>query len=178
MGSNNNSEYNTDNLQDLTFLITDSYASLSRLSSNIEALITSTRSELPFEYLKHCIYLFSEFRSFSDGHEQVFTPYLRELYHKVSSGHNCISCSGKCRIEHVPKLGGLEHMLQEMQYMVDRTSGRLNDIYEDNREATRLAEMHKEVTLFINLLKELIYLERGRLVPEIVKAHTYINVRN
>jgi hypothetical protein len=96
-------------------------------------------------------------QDFIQFRKEVIAPYVHELFGKVTTGHNCISCSGTCEVRHTLKTVEFKNSIEALKVM--GITGIL------------------PVPL-MGAMNEMLYIEEHILMPKILEAQKEINVHS
>ncbi len=127
-------------------------------------------------YSSLCRHLVSEIREQMQYREITLIPYLNELEHKQQSGHNCLTCSGKCHVNHTGQLQQLKaahQHIKEILYRIQQIATPMQQEIKYKKPACRT--LINEVSQLDATLTELFYLEEAILIPKIMELQSQIN---
>lgn len=124
-------------------------------------------------YIDKCASLATDIRNDIHMSEVIISPYVEELYEKITSNHNCASCTGKCHLNHSMQMQGIKAAHNRVKELQLRISSISNESLPENAGPTRI--LRNEITCLDTILTELSYLEEAILIPRLLDAQTQIN---
>jgi hypothetical protein len=122
--------------------------------------------------------LVHEISNFIQTRKQYFMPYLRELYTKDTTNHNCSTCSGKCSVQHTAKLIELKESIKWVHSVLNKLQMMSLPLYSETKYTDTYKALRSEMAALENSLSELFFIEETYLVPRVSAAQTKINVHN
>ncbi len=127
-------------------------------------------------YNSLCQRLVSEIREQMQYRQTILMPYLSELEQKQQSGHNCLTCSGGCRINHTGQLQQLKSAHQHIKEILYRIQQVATPMQQDLKYANPICRiLVNEIAQLDTTLTELFYLEEAILIPKIMELQSRIN---
>ena len=128
-------------------------------------------------YTDACNILLIKVRSYLQYQKQALHPYINELFHKETTGHNCGNCSGGCEMGHAAHIITLRDMHISVMNMLHQLQLSALSMYAEGFEYTVLYKaLRQEMQLIDTIIRELIYVEETYLLSNIIKAQKTINV--
>ncbi len=122
--------------------------------------------------------LVHEIANFIQTRKQYFMPYLRELYAKDATNHNCATCSGRCSMQHTSKLIELKESINWVHNVLDKLQMMSLPLYSETKYTETYKALRSEMAALENSLSELFFIEETYLVPRVSAAQTKMNVHN
>lgn len=146
------------------------YTVIKDLNYRIAAALAAA-GDVPGEYYELCRELSEVVKTLVAMRQSSLLPYLDELQRKKADGHNCIACSGGCKVQHnmyLVDIAGSHTQLKQMIGHIDRAR-----ILADPYEAQGMVHLYE--TALVNTLLDLFEVEAKQLVPQIVQTQKAIN---
>lgn len=130
-------------------------------------------------YASLCIKLTEEIQEELDRNNATLVPYVKQLHEKESTGHNCLSCSGGCKIRHTQQIQIIREAQQKIKEIIYRLGQLAHPVNEQGAESMMQNEtLQQKIQQLDNQITELFYLEEAILIPKIMDAQNSINAVN
>ncbi|WP_123985406.1 hypothetical protein [Taibaiella soli] len=130
-------------------------------------------------YASLCIKLTEEIQEELDRNNATLVPYVKQLHEKEQTGHNCLSCSGGCKVKHMQQVFTIREAQQKIKEIIYRLGQLSHPVNEKGVEQMAQQEkLQKNIQLLDNQITEIFYLEEAILIPKILDAQNNINAVN
>ena len=104
-------------------------------------------------------------------------PYITELSNKEEDGHDCQSCSGKCKMQHGEQLAFLRIAHSEIIQTLDQLN--LISVTEEQKHLNdKSVALHRLITSIDGMVRQLFSVDDTVLLPKIMAAQNNIHAHH
>ena len=130
------------------------------------------------QYTTLCNTLIKEIRQSLSIRQEVYIPYIKSLADKVTSQHNCSTCTGKCKVNHDMQLLELKASHNNIKSILYRLQMVSLPLYSETIYPDAYRILRNQMALIENMLTELFFLEEHYLIPKVIEAQNIINANS
>lgn len=156
------------------------YASLEALCESAEGqarkVSTLETEQIVSNYVVLCNGIISDVKRFILMRKEKVIPYVHQLSEKVSSSHDCSSCSGNCKLNHELQVLELSGSNAELKKVLNRLQLASLPLYSQTMYPDAYRILRNRMALIEMSLTELLFLENSYLIPKIIEAQKSIRV--
>lgn len=145
-----------------------------RSGKQLENLL-QREGEKPTQYLVQCGELLAEIEQFIRDRKGKYMPYIASLSEKVATSHNCLNCTGNCKLNHELQLWELKNSGKGIKDILNALQMLSLPLYTETLYPEAYRVLRNHVSLLESNIAELFFIEESYLLPKVTEAQKTIN---